>query len=510
VINCKFIHNNRFIDVSGLTDVELEQLTIDNTITWWQFTGYKKKEKKTKLFFNNFKYLPGGFWHRLLFNAAKKNQQLSFQNFNDFQRNITPEDITDWLDTVPFANNYYPYWYQIKALFLAIKYPISRSSLATGAGKTFVMYLLARYLLEKVLHQSKKVLIVVPSIMLVDQTADDFLLTYQGDDYISVDRIYGGSKRNQNANVVIANIDSVVERDAEFFEQFEAVFYDEGHKLATESYQKVFKFLMPNKLKQIYALSGSFYPKQSIEDWTAEAIAGPVMLHVSTNELITGGQLTPIEIICCKFHHQSIEKRIGYYTDKHVNSENKKNYGELNFIRRLDNRIEFIAKVASGLEFNQLLLFKSTEYCKRFMKHVQEVYPHKKCLLIIGEVDAKRRDEIKKYTELNDDILIFATYGTMSTGVSIKNLFALHFVEAAKSFIWVRQSLGRLLRLHPNKTKAIGFDYSDHIELPKIEDYPELNTKLKKTISSKHLKERIRIYTEQKFPFSIRDINFNN
>jgi superfamily II DNA or RNA helicase len=491
MIQCTFTHGNRLIDTNNLTSVELKQLELSNSISWYEWKGKGKREKKSKQFLLNLKYLPGGFWYRTL-KLSEKKYNVQFTNFNAFQRQITPEDLEEWLGTIPFANNYYPYWYQIKSIFLAIKYPISRSSVATGGGKTFIMYLLARYLLEKIITSGKKILIIVPSVMLVDQTADEFLKEFQADDFISVDKVYGGSKRNKTANVVIANIDSAIERDSEFFEDFEAVFYDEAHKLTTEGYRKIFEYLLPNTIHQIYGLSGSFYPDNTVEEWNAEAIAGPILMKVSTHELIEGGQLTPIEIHCCKFHHTSLSTRVAYYTDKTVNSERNGFAGELNFFRNLQYRKEFICTVASSLEFNQLLLFKSVAYCRQYAQYLQEKYPHKKVLVIVGDVDSAERNRIKKFTEENEDVIICATYGTMSTGVSIKNLGGLHFIEAPKSFIWVRQSIGRVLRLHKNKEKAICFDYSDHIKKPTSFEYPEIESKIRKTTSSTHLKDRIK------------------
>lgn len=505
MIHCSFLHQNRIIDLKHLTETELKQVQISTTISWWKFTGFKKREKKTKAFLSNFKYLPGGFWWKVL-QLSKKKYDVRFSNFDTFQRQITPEEVTDWLETVPFKNNYYPYWYQIKALFLAIKYPTSRASLATGSGKTFVMYLLSRYLLEKELQQGKKVLIIVPSIMLVEQTAKDFEQEYPADDYITCDRVYGGSKRNKDANVVIANIDSAIQRDSDFFEDFGAVIYDEAHKLSTAGYQQIFEFLIPNEIIQTYALSGSFHEENTVEDWTAESISGPVLIHVGTKDLIEGGQLTPVEIICCKLKHNDLATRAGYYNDKMVRNQDRRYGGELAYIRTIRSRFDFITRVAAGIGFNQLLLFKAVAYCKSYVKYLKETYPEKNVLLVVGEVSAEERERIKLFTENNLNVIICATYGTMSTGISIKNLGALHFVEAPKTFIWVRQSIGRLLRLHPEKDKAICFDYSDHISIPSVE-YLEHEPTFYKTISSKHLNDRIKIYKEQGFPYEFKDIN---
>jgi len=53
-------------------------------------------------------------------------------------------------------------------------------------------------------------------------------------------------------------------------------------------------------------------------------------------------------------------------------------------------------------------------------------------------------------TDGNPKILI-ASFGTLSTGVSIKAIKNMIFADSFKSDVIVRQSIGRALRLHKDK-----------------------------------------------------------
>lgn len=493
MIEAKFIDNNKFIEITKCSDLELEQLEIDNTISWWKWRG-REKEKKTRSFLHSYRYLPAGFWLRLL-KMTKRKFNVDFQNVRQMFNNITVEDIEEWLETVPLKNNIYPYDYQLNAVYLAAKYRISRGQYATGAGKTFIFYLLSRYALEKL--NAKKILIVVPSVGLVTQTEKEFLNEYQGDDFISVDPIYGGSKRNKDANVCIANIDSLLQRDIDFFDDFDVVLYDEAHKLSTEGYKQVYNYLYDRELKIVFGASGTFHQEDVVEAWDAESIAGPIMKVITTAELIQTGVLTPVKIASIVFDYDDVTS-LDYYNLPGIGNVDKKNSIELDYVRSIKKRLDYISSIVSKMEFNQLCLFKSVAYAKKFKKILEELCPDKQIHLIVGEVTPEKREEIKKLTEENYNVVIVATYGTMSTGISIKNLSTLHFVEGAKSFIWVLQSIGRLLRLHKLKKLALVFDYTDMFRRPK--EGVQEKVKAYKSISVSHLKERLKIYAKQKFP----------
>jgi len=108
------------------------------------------------------------------------------------------------------------------------------------------------------------------------------------------------------------------------------------------------------------------------------------------------------------------------------------------------------------------------------------------------------REEIKKFMEetgSNTKILI-ASYGTLSTGVSINAIFNVIFADSFKSEQIIIQSIGRALRLHEEKKTALIFDLVDvfTMENPK-------NTLFR------HFKEREKFYLKRKYPYTITKVN---
>lgn len=98
--------------------------------------------------------------------------------------------------------------------------------------------------------------------------------------------------------------------------------------------------------------------------------------------------------------------------------------------------------------------------------------------------------------EKNSVKVLVASYGTLSTGVSINNLHNLLMVDSFKSEQIIIQSIGRLLRLLEGKDRAIIFDLVDVFshENPKNTLY-------------RHFLERKKFYEKRKYPYKILQIN---
>lgn len=85
--------------------------------------------------------------------------------------------------------------------------------------------------------------------------------------------------------------------------------------------------------------------------------------------------------------------------------------------------------------------------------------------------------------EENDDLIVIASVGIASTGISIDRIFNMMLVDAGKSFIRSIQSIGRGLRLADDKQSV-------HVV--------DVHSKLK--WSKKHWKEREKYYKEAGYP----------
>lgn len=104
-----------------------------------------------------------------------------------------------------------------------------------------------------------------------------------------------------------------------------------------------------------------------------------------------------------------------------------------------------------------------------------------------------KREQIRE--EESTKVLV-ASYGTLSTGVSINAIFNVVFADSFKSEQIIIQSIGRALRLHSEKKKALVFDlvdvYNNH-------DF--------KNVLWKHFKERENFYKKREYPYKIIKMN---
>jgi superfamily II DNA or RNA helicase len=117
---------------------------------------------------------------------------------------------------------------------------------------------------------------------------------------------------------------------------------------------------------------------------------------------------------------------------------------------------------------------------------------------IDGKTPKEKRDFIKKTmeeTHSSEPKILLASYGCFSTGISIKAIMNVIFADSFKSDQIIRQSIGRGLRLHNEKSKLFVFDIVDKI-------YSKYNNILYK----QYLSRKEKIYDVQQFPVQERII----
>jgi superfamily II DNA or RNA helicase len=168
------------------------------------------------------------------------------------------------------------------------------------------------------------------------------------------------------------------------------------------------------------------------------------------------------------------------------------------YVHRSDKRLNFIKKIVDKCDNNTLLLFHTIENGQKIFQKLKDEIPEKEFFYIDGEVSGKKREIIKKQMEVTDGKVkvLVASFGTLSTGVSINAIFNIIFTDSFKSEQIVIQSIGRGLRLHSDKEKVTIFDLVD-IFAPK-----DFNN-----ILYKHYIERRGFYVKRNYPFKEIRIN---
>ena len=171
---------------------------------------------------------------------------------------------------------------------------------------------------------------------------------------------------------------------------------------------------------------------------------------------------------------------------------------EKSFIHESEKRLNFIKKIVDKCDKNTLILFHSIEYGQKIFNKLKNEVKDKDFFYIDGEVRNREREEIKKFmeeTSSNTKILV-ASYGTLSTGVSINAIFNVIFADSFKSEQIIIQSIGRALRLHEEKKTALIFDLVDVFTF----DSP-------KNILFRHFKEREKFYNKRQYPYTLTKVN---
>ena len=87
------------------------------------------------------------------------------------------------------------------------------------------------------------------------------------------------------------------------------------------------------------------------------------------------------------------------------------------------------------------------------------------------------------------NIICVAISKIFSEGINIKNLHYIVFAASGKAKIKILQTIGRGVRLHPLKNMLYIFDIADSLRY-----------------SSKHLKERIKLYDTEKIQYKETEI----
>lgn len=326
-----------------------------------------------------------------------------------------------------------------------------------NSGKSLIIYSLIRFILGMV---NKNILIIVPNISLTNQLFNDCneygWLGYK--DYISV--LYGNSKNyNKDKRILISTWQSIYKKKQKFFEQFGAVIVDETHIVSSNSLQIILKKCINAEYR--IGLTGTL-PTEDIDIYTIFGYLGPTMVSIKSKELIKKGYLSNILIanLLLKYPNDEIQKnkKRTYPEEYRAIIENEDRNKIFNYIIKNINTND-----------NILILCERIDHLKSIFNYINDIYnkTNRKIFLIHGNIDVKKRENIRKFTENNNGVIIIATYGTMSIGINIKKLHHIIAASSYKSKIKVLQSIGRGLRLHETKDKMIWWDIIDDMRWKK-------------------------------------------
>lgn len=502
-------HNGAILTLKNATQREIELMEEKSKAKAFSFHTRKYYEVS---YLRLKSMLMSGLWKRMLSisQITKIPVQInglidSDDNIGIIDPHITRDVLEEWLDTHTFKFN--PYWYQFECLYYALKYRLSRCEVATAGGKSFTIFLYCRYLLETGrVKPGDKILVITIRRMLVTQMKSD-IEEYQSTDtpLLKCDTVFSGGRKFADSNVVIGTYQTLSGYDKEYFDSFGAIIVDECHQAHITSIKDdIIPKLDLKKCKYRFGLSGTQPLENTVEGLHLEAYIGPILFRISAAELQDEGTIAQIQVNMIKMIYPLEDCRKLYFSPE-MASEKVYEYlpFERHYVQYHQRRCIIIKQIVERFVGNQIILVENVDYAKYLVSLFSEI-PEKQVHLIYSATPDKKRNEIKASFEKSDNIVLVATYETMSTGVSIKNIHALHFPDGGKSRVRMRQSCGRGLRLHPSKEYLTVFDYVDVFKKPTASQCEKLGISPWPGPAINRLynqgRARKKIYQEEKFP----------
>lgn len=488
-----------FIQITLEDKNDLKNLeAIRRAVTRKEYKPFIKSFNKTitESFLINESFVPAQFMQELVKNAipAMTGKIPTIENTEIlFNADINRENFNDWLNSLKFPDyidiNNESYQYQQESVYRALLFKIARIEVATGGGKTFITYLYCKYLLDNILNNSKyldkgvanKILIVVPRTDLCKQTESEFINEFDvhNGSTMKISSIYANSKRNAEANIVIGNWQSVKNYDLDWFEQFGVIIVDEVHTAKIYSIRKEI-YNKSTKTMFWFGMTGTYPEENSLDYLNIVSMFGPSVLTKQTKDATDDGIIVPTKIFQVNIEYLEHNNLSEDLIKQGIVGVEKYRF-EKKFFQTYQPRTDVIIDCISKIKGNQVILVESVEYVKFLMDYAQTKLSDYKCFKIHGTVNQSERMQIKEYMQNNDDALLFATYETMSTGVNIKNIMAIHFPDGGRSKIRIKQSVGRGVRLHPSKEYLVVFDYQDQIKNSSFKNHWRERNKLYKS-----------------------------
>jgi superfamily II DNA or RNA helicase len=358
-----------------------------------------------------------------------------------------------------------------KALFLS----------ATGSGKSLSLYALIRMI-------SRPTLLIVPSIQLVGQMYGDFK------DYSSVDptfdveamvqQIHGGQTKEVSKPIVISTWQSIYKMPPEYFANFEVVIADEAHEDKSEKLRQLIEKCKNSKYR--YGFTGTLDGTLTNE-MILRGLFGDVHQVSRTSDLIDKGVLADLRL-----------KQVILQYPERVRRENaRKVYQEeVEYLLSSEARMNFLTKLSLKCPGNSLILFQRVEgHGKKIYEQLklenESLGLNRKIFLVHGGISKDKRLEIVNVAEQGDGVIIVASLGTFARGINIRNLENLIFAFGLKAKITTLQGIGRGLRIG-RSNKVTVFDICDDLSWKTWQNY-----------SLRHAIERMKIYQEERFNYSI-------
>jgi superfamily II DNA or RNA helicase len=343
----------------------------------------------------------------------------------------------------------------------------------TGSGKTLITAILS----HKVQPYGRSI-VIVPTKDLVTQTEDDYI--NMG---LDVGVFFGDRKEYRKTHTICTwqSLESLAKKSKEhdleidinaFFEGVVCVIVDEVHKAKADVLRRLLSTYLCNAPIR-WGLTGTM-PEEEADKVGVVACIGPLLGKINTKELQDLGILAQLHVNIWQMQDLGEAAFTNYQA-------------ELKWLTTSQARLKFLAKeiITMSDSGNTLILVDRVQTGEM----LQSLIPDS--IFVSGKMKSKARKEEYKEVQEVDGKVIIATYGVASTGINIVRIFNLVLFEAGKSFVRVIQSIGRGIRVAPDKDFVNVYDVCSNCKF-----------------SKRHLTKRKKFYTEAEYPFSVKKVNY--
>lgn len=501
----KIDDSKNFLVVTDSTQIEYDQIEYSFTkkVTNWGAIRSKSNQPKTfeTKFIDKYGRIPKGLWLEVQKLCKKHMFQLEIEGIEKlYDKNYNESEFIEWANTYFEESEKQPRDYQLEGVSKILKYKYCTEEISTSGGKTLMAFLLFKYLFDK--KVINKMLYVVPNISLVTQTEEEF---YEYEENCNKKPnwksqcIFSGTKKNQNdeANIVFGTFQSLVKKDLEYFSKFDAIFIDECHHATARSIKDIIVKSFNSKYN--IGMTGTLPPEGSLDSFMIQSYLGPCVYTIRSADLIVAKYATPVNVVGIELDYLDIEIKKKLYSLRNVSADEKDGVKLLNLekdlVRENYKRLIYICEFIAKTTKNSLVLFSDVknDYGRKIFNWLKE-NTNKIVYYIDGGTKSENRDYYKKQMEEHENIIIVASVGTFSEGVSINNLHNIFITESHRSEYIIRQILGRGMRLLEGKESMLIIDFRDNF-IYGSHKYQRYNYLFR------HAKAREQIYKDKGFPY---------
>lgn len=345
--------------------------------------------------------------------------------------------------------------YQLECIIKAVEAGSGFIIAGTGAGKTSITAGLS-YVYGQMGY---RVITIVPSSDLVTQTFDWY-------DLLQLDvGVYSGSSKDLDHQYVVATWQAI-QNNLDIMKTFDVLIWDEAHGVKSQIASKIVNEAGAD-IPFRFGVTGTF-PLPEAEKLSLFSSIGPILKTIPAAWLIDNGFLSKVEIQPIEIQEVNIDEDFPDYASEKA------------FLSKSPDRMEAIADVIvtmAAKHGNTLILVNSIPFGEKLASLI------KGAVFLYGDSPKDLRKEHYDMFEEHDDLIVIASSGIASTGISIDRVFALGLVDAGKSFIKAIQTVGRGLRIGHDKNYVFVFDIFSKLKWAK-----------------KHFKDRDKYYKEAQYP----------